>query len=50
MAAHPRMLFDSYEHSKIGKIIQMDELRVLTLPNGVEIEFQQSGPYPFLDT
>lgn len=41
MAVHRRMLFDSYEHSKIGKIIQMDELRVLTLPNGVEIEFQQ---------
>ena len=35
------MLFESYEHSKIGKIIQMDELRVLTLPNDVEIEFQQ---------
>ena len=41
MAAHPRRLFDSYEHNYIGKIIQMDELRVLTLPNGVEIEFQQ---------
>ena len=33
--------FDSYEHRYIGKIIQMDELRVLTLPNGVEIEFGQ---------
>ena len=33
--------FNSYEHSYIGKIIQMDELRVLTLPNDVEIEFGQ---------
>ena len=41
MAAHPRRLFDSYEHNYIGKIIQMDELRVLTLPNDVEIEFGQ---------
>ena len=33
--------FDSREHSYIGNIIQMDELRVLTLPNNVEIEFGQ---------
>ena len=33
--------FDPHEHSYIGKIIQMDKLRVLTLPNGVEIEFGQ---------
>ena len=41
MAARVKKKFSSNEHNHIGKIIQMDELRVLTLPNGVEIEFGQ---------
>jgi len=33
--------FDGFEHQKIGEILKMpDELRVLTLPNGVVIKFE----------
>ena len=38
---HPIVGFCGYEHRHFGEIIQMDELRVLTLPNGMEIEFGQ---------
>lgn len=34
-------MFDSFEHDRIGKEIYLkDELRILTLPNGVEIKFE----------
>ena len=34
-------LFVSFEHNYLGEIIELDELRVLMLPNGVEIRFEQ---------
>lgn len=37
----PTMMFDGGEHAGIGKIIKIDELRVLTLPNGVVIRFEE---------
>lgn len=38
----PRMLFAGFEHAHIGERIDLkiDELRILTLPNGVEIKFE----------
>ena len=40
MAAR-RRLFDGGEHAIIGKFTHLDELRLLTLPNGVVIKFEQ---------
>ena len=37
-----RRFFDTFEHHHIGKTIHMkDEVKILTLPNGVEIKFEQ---------
>ena len=37
-----RPLFEGFEHRHIGKTIHMkDEVKILTLPNGVEIKFEQ---------
>ena len=33
--------FAGFEHKKLGEIICLDDFRVLTLPNGVEIKFEQ---------
>ena len=37
----PRLFFNGGEHARIGELIKIDELRVLTLPNGVVIRFEQ---------
>ena len=38
----PGPLFDGFEHRHIGKTIHMkDEVKILTLPNGLEIKFEQ---------
>ena len=39
--SHIRIFFDGFEHRKIGEILKMEELRVLTLPNGVVIKFEE---------
>ena len=38
---HALMGFAAFEHAEIGKFITIDELRVLTLPNGVVIKFEE---------
>jgi len=39
--SHIRIFFDGFEHRKIGEILKMEERRVLTLPNGVVIKFEE---------
>ena len=42
-SAQRRRLFEAFEHDHIGRRIdlEIDELRILILPNGVEIKFEQ---------